>query len=170
MSVPVPMDFSWDGEVMKPLHPKLADKQFVVGEVYRFEVLEERSAASHRFYFVSIAEAHKNLSEELTLQHPTPEHLRKWALIKAGYRDERSVVCSSKAEALRMAAFIQPMDEYAVILCKGSAVTVYTAKSQSMKAQGKKDFEASKNAVLDIVAALIGVDRDTLTANAEKAA
>lgn len=170
MSAPIPMDFGWDGEVMKPLHPKLADKQFVCGENYRLEIREDRSGPSHRQYFASITEAHKNLSEELTLQHKTPEHLRKWALVKSGYHDERSVVCSSKAEALRLAAFIQPMDEYAVILCKGSAVTVFTAKSQSMKAMGKADFQQSKDAVLDIIAALIGTDRDTLTANAEKAA
>lgn len=170
MSAPIPMDFNWNGEVFTPIHPKLADKHFVVGECYRLEVIEDRSAASHRFYFACLNEAHKNLSEELAQRFPTMDHLRKWALIRSGHRDEKSFVCSSRAEALRFATFLRPMDDFSVVITSESAVTVFTAKSQSMRSQGKKSFEESKSAVLDIVSALIGTDRETLTANAEKAA
>ena len=171
MSAPIyPVAFRWDGEAMLPLHPRIADKQYVVGEIYRLEPREERSQASHNFYFASIAEAHANLNDDLAERFPTPDALRKFALIRAGFRDERSIVAASKAEALRLAAFIKPMDAYAVVTVKDAVVVVYTAKSQSIKAMGKEDFEKSKAAVLDIVAQMIGTTAPTLQKNAGRAA
>lgn len=165
-----PMDFSWDGENFVPRVPRLADKHYVVGLSYRLVPHEERSMRSHRFYFASVNEAWKNLPEDMADRFPTADHLRKYALIKSGYRDERSIVCSSKAEALRVGAFIRPMDEYAVVVVRDAVVTVYEAKSQSMRAMGKKTFGASKEAVLDTVASMIGTTPGTLTANAGAAA
>ena len=147
-----------------------ADAQWVVGERYSVEIRQERSAASHRAYFASIAEAWQNLPEDLAERFPTPDALRKFALIRAGFRDERSIVAASKAEALRLAAFIKPMDAYAVVTVKDAVVVVYTAKSQSIKAMGKEDFEKSKAAVLDIVAQMIGTTAPTLQKNAGRAA
>jgi hypothetical protein len=92
----------------------------------------------------------------------SPEHLRKYALVKAGYHDKRSIVCSSRAEALRLASFIRPMDDFAVIGTNGPVVTVLTAKSQSMKAMGRKEFQASKDAVLNVLAEMIGTTREAL--------
>lgn len=161
-----PMIFTWDGEVMRPQHPRIADQEYVVGEVYRLAPYEERSGASHNHYFAALTEAWQNLPEDLMEQYPTAEVLRKKMLIKAGYRDERSIVCASKAEANRIAVFIIPIDPYAVVIVRGNVVQYLTAKSQSMRAMGKADFEASKQAVLDAVAELIGVGRQTLEDNA----
>ena len=71
----------------------------------------------------------------------------------------RSIVASSKAEALRVAAFIRPVDEFAVVTVIEAVVTIYTAKSQNMRAMGKKGFRASADAVLDFVSAMIGTSR-----------
>lgn len=152
--------FNWDGEVMRPATgewARRADKVFVVGERYRLVEEHERSSISHRHYFASVEESWGNLPENIAEQWPTSEHLRKWALVKAGYADERSIVCSSKAEAQRVAAFIKPMDAYAVVTVREAVVRVYTAKSQSMRAMGRADFQASKTAVLDILAGLVAV-------------
>jgi len=165
-----PLAFQWDGEAMKPRHPGLADRHFVVGEIYRLAPVEERSASSHRHYFASINEAWKNLPDELAERFPSPEHLRKYALIRAGYRDERSIVAASKTEALRLAGFIRPMDDFAVVTVSNAVVTVYTARSQSVRAMGKADFQASKDAVLSHIASMIGVDSGDLQRNAEAAA
>jgi hypothetical protein len=162
MSAPSPLVFQWSGDAMIPAIPRLADKQYVVGERYRLAPVEERSLATHNHFFASVADAHANLPEDAAERFPTPDHLRRWALIKAGYRDERSIVCASKAEAQRIAAFVKPMDDYAVIVARDAVVMVLTAKSQSMKAMGKKDFAASKEAVLAIVAELIGAKPDQL--------
>lgn len=166
-----PIIYQWSGEAMEPLprFRKLCDQQFCVGEQYRMEAREERSMASHNFYFASIHEAWSNLPEDQAERFPSAEHLRKYALIRAGFRDERSISCASKAEALRVAAFIKPIDDYAVVIARDALVVVYTAKSQSVRAMGKADFQASKDAVLDVIAGLIGVAPDAL-AEAGKAA
>lgn len=164
-----PLDFTWTGEAMVPRHPKAADRLFVVGEVYPLAAHEERSSATHRHYFALINEAWQSLPEGMADRFPTADHLRKWALIKAGYRDERSVVCASKAEAQRVKAFVRPIDDYAVVVASEAVVIVYTAKSQSMKAMGKAEFQASKVAVLDTIASLIDVTPETLTRQQEPA-
>lgn len=157
-----PLAFHWDGDAMSPKLPKLADKFYVVGEVYRLAPHEERSAVSHRHYFASINEAHNNLPEEIADRLPTPEHLRKFALIKAGYCEARPMAFPTKGEAMKAAAFIRPIDDFAVVDVDGVVVTVYTAKSQSMRAMGKKVFQKSKEAVLQVIAELIGTDPTTL--------
>lgn len=163
----VPIIFTWQGDVMVPLErfSKLCNREFVVGESYPLVIQEARSAETHRHYFACIAEAWKNLPENVAERWPTSEHLRKWALVQAGFRDERSIVCASKAEALRVAAFIRPIDEYAVVIVSEATVIEYRAKSQSTRAMGKKEFQDSKQKVLDIVSGLIGVE----TAHLERA-
>jgi hypothetical protein len=125
-----------------------------------------RSRRSHNHFFAQVAEAWQQLPENLADEFASPEHLRKWALIKAGFRDERKFVASSPEEAQSIAAFIAPMDDYAVITVSGCVVTVYTAQSQSIPAMGGRDFQASKNAVFEVIARLIGVTTDELSKQA----
>lgn len=167
-----PVYFTWDGESMAPMprFAKLCDKQYVVGETYCLVPHEDRSANSHRHYFASLRNAWLNIPEDLTERFPTSEHLRKFALIKAGYADQRQFVCGSKAEALRLSTFLSPMDSYAVVTVQNAVVNVFTAQSQSTKAMGRKEFAESKNRVLDIVAGLIEVAPQTLSAEAGRAA
>jgi len=157
---------------MEPLRGfgSVCEEAFTIGEVYRLELASQRSQATHNHYFAAIADAWDNLPEGLAEQLPTAEHLRKYALIKAGYHDERSIVTSSKAQAQRLAAFVKPMDEYAVVVVSRCVVTVYTAKSQSMRAMGARAFNASKQKVLDVIAGLIGTSSDELQQAAGKAA
>lgn len=162
------MLFEWDGEAMvpRPGFAKRCDEMYTVGEIYRMEVREERSFISHRHFFASVHEAWLNLPEDLSERFATPDHLRKYALIKAGFRDERSFACGSKAEAVKLAAFLQPFDDYAVVVVRESTVISYTAKSQSMKAMGKADFQRSKDAVLAVCAEMIGVQPQALESRA----
>lgn len=156
----------WDGEHLSPVGKtwaSRADKTLVVGERYYVDVQLERSQASHNFYFAAVHDAWSNLRDDAAMQFPTAEHLRKYALVKAGFRDERSIVAATRAEALRIAAFIKPMDDFAIVTVFGAVVVVHAAKSQSARAMGKDEFERSKTAVLDIVAGLIGTDAGTLS-------
>jgi hypothetical protein len=153
-----------------PKSGRLADRYFVVGQTYPLIVHEERSTASHSHYFAAVNEAWKNLPEDEAERFPTSEHLRKWALIKAKYADERSVVCSTKAEAQRVAAFVKPLDDYAVVIVSGATVSMFTAKSQSARAMDKAEFQKSKQDVLDIVAAMIQVTPKELSSNVGAAA
>jgi hypothetical protein len=167
---PKPLYFKWQNGVMHPVHPQAAERQYTAGELYRLVPEAERSQTSHKHYFACVMEAWKNLPEQYAERFPTSEHLRKWCLVKAGYADERSIVCESEAEAQRVGAFVKPMDDYAVVVVKENVVTVYNAKSQSVRAMGPKDFQKSKQDVLDILAEMVGVTADELGANASKAA
>lgn len=167
-----PMLFHWTGEAMVPASAfwaRKADQEYVVGENYKLIEHHDRSANSHRHYFASIADAHGNLPDELLEQYPTPEHLRKRALVFKGYRDERTIVCATAAEAQRVGAFIKPMDDFAVVTVRDAVVRVWTAKSQSTKAMGAKDFQQSKSDVLDFIDDLLGVERGS-TARSQEAA
>lgn len=166
------LEYLWDGEAMQVIarHQRIADKQFVIGQRYRLDISEERSPSSHSHFFAAVSEAWKNLPEDEAERFPTGEHLRKYALIRAGFADQRSIVCASKAEAQRVAAFIKPCDEFALVTAVERVVTIYTAKSQSFRAMGKADFQASKEAVLEVLAAMVGVKSEALSENAGRAA
>ena len=168
-----PIVCAWDGEHLTPVGQtwaRRADAQWVVGERYYVEIRQERSQASHRAYFASINEAFQNLPEDVAERFPSPDALRKYALIKAGYCNSDSIVAGSKAEAQRLAAFVRPREQFAVVTVKDAVVTVYTAHSQSVRAMGKAYFEKSKAAVLDIVAQMIGTTAPALERNAGAAA
>lgn len=160
--------FRWDGEAMYPIkaHARRAGAEFVVGETYTMTPVEERSAQSHRHYFACIQQAWANLPDVALEQFPTSEHLRRFALIKTGFADRREIVASSKAEAMRLAAFVRPMDGFAIVTVEGCAVTVWTARSQSMRAMGKPEFQRSKTAALEYLAQNLGVARHELEAAA----
>ena len=163
---------TWDGEKFVPQRrfAKLCDKHFVVGEQYALAEHHERSAESQGHYFAALKEAWKNLREEDATRFPSAEHLRKWALVKAGYFDVRDIACISKGEAARAAAHIRALDGYAVITISEGVVRVYTAKSQSKAAMGHQQFQESKQAVLDIVSGMVGVSSGDLRREAGRSA
>lgn len=145
-------------------HRKRAAEQFGDGQVVLMEAQEERSMRSHRFYFACLREAWQNLPESVALETwaQSTEHLRKYALIRTGFSESQTLIASSAAEASRFAAFLRPTDEFSIVLARGVEVIRFTAKSQSVKAMGAKEFQRSKVAVLEFVAGLIGVTSDQL--------
>lgn len=166
-----PTAFTWDAEarVMSPKWPRLAASRFEGGRDYLLADVEHRSDVSHRHEFAWLREAWNSLPDDLAELFPTPEHLRKRALIDAGYFNETVIDAGSNAAALRVAAFARSKDEFAVVVVRGPIVVERTAKSQSMRAMGKADFQASKTAIMEIVSALIGVDPATLQRQQEAA-
>jgi hypothetical protein len=166
-----PIQFSWDGDSFVPLarFRKTCDHEFVVGEIYRLAVQEERSAVSHNHYFACLNEIWKNLPDELAARYPSVEHLRKRALIKAGYFDERSLVLGSPEQAQAVATLVNAMDDYAVVVVRDAVIKVFTAKSQSAKAMDKREFQRSKTLVLEILADLIGVELRAVADHAKSA-
>lgn len=173
MSEPGPILAVWDGEAFVPLGPvqaRRADDQYVVGERYRMAPFAERSKRSHDHYHACVQEAWKNLPAELADRFASSDHLRKWALIKCGYRDERQIVCDTEDDARKLAAFGRGMDGYAVIVVRANVVIIYTAQSQSMRAMRKAAFQSSKDAVLNLLSEMIGTDAASLSANTELAA
>jgi hypothetical protein len=159
--MPAPLSYVWEGDCFRPLRhcQKECDRLYTIGERYLLEEVHERSAKSHAQFFAALKTGWLSLPDHLAQQFPTSESLRKYALIRTGFRDERSIAASSRAEALRLASFIRPIDDHAIVTVTGSLVVVYTAKSQSYRQMGKDEFQRSKQAVLDFVDDLLNVAR-----------
>lgn len=168
-----PLLFQWTGDSMAPLgrHAARCDAEFTIGEIYRCEVIAERSMRSHRHFFATVHEAWLNLPDHLALQFANDSTLRKHALIMKGYRKERKLALSSPEEARKVAAFLKPRggDEYSIVSVNGSVVIEWTAMSQSKRDMGGPTFQKSKDDVLDFIADLIGVETSELAAHGEAA-
>lgn len=159
-----PLWFRWNGAVMVPTRVELAARQFRPDGHYLLEAHHERSYQRHKAYFASLHHAWSSLRVD---DFPTPEHLRKFALIRCGYYDERVLFCDNPQSAERTAAFIRPMDDFAIVIRDNNLVRVETAKSQSYKAMGRDEFNQSMEDVLNYVAGLIGVSTEDLIAQGE---
>lgn len=161
---PFPIRFAWDGEHLVPAShywAREADKRYVVGETYTMDEIHVRSHQTHAHYFACIRAAWDSLPDHLQPQFPSPEHLRKFALIKAGYCTQVQHGCKSAAEASRLAAAIRPYDTYQLVVIdpeRPTIVTVYHALSQDHRSMDKRKFQESKEAVLRWIGDLIGAD------------
>lgn len=153
-----PCAFEWDGEAMKPLQPKRADAFYTVGERYIMVPVCHRSDATHRHEFAWLREAWINLPEALADQYPTTEHLRKRALIDAGYYDETIVDAGTAAAAVRVSAAFRSIDDFSLVIVRGPYVIRRTAKSQSKRAMGAAEFQKSKTAIMEVIAKMLGVE------------
>lgn len=159
----------WDGATFTP-EPKfriIATRQFIKDGVYILEGHEPASHADRGHYFATIKEAWSNLDADATARYPTPEHLRKWALVKAGWRKDNFTVCDSVDRATQLAAFIRRLDDYAVVVVEGNVVRTYVARSQKIGRpedgkMTKEEWRQSKQDVLDILSNKIGVTRKAL--------
>lgn len=98
-----PILCTWDGEAFRPHphHHNAVNAQFVVGQTYIMAEMQERSIASHQHEFASLRDAWANLPENISADFPTPEHLRKRALVETGWYHQNDIVCSTNAEAIR---------------------------------------------------------------------
>ena len=164
-----PLPYVWNGQAMVPEQKftALARRQFTKDARY---VLEPHHPVSHKergHYFASIREAWGNLSPEAVARYPDPEHLRKWALIKSGWRKENYTVCDSEERADVLAAFLRKLDSLAVVVVEGKVVRTYLARSQKVGRpedgyMTDEEWKRSKQDVLDILSNQIGVTRKQL--------
>lgn len=167
-----PLQFRWTGDSFEPVSPqvaRIADERYVIGEVYRLAEMRERTEKSHRHFFATIHEGWLQLPERIT-RFPTSEHLRHYALIKAGFCHSQSIVCLSPAEAVKIASFMRPNDPFAVIEVDGRTITRFTARSQSYDEMDAATFQQAKEKVLEIIASMIGITVQQLARNAARAA
>ena len=142
-----------------PRYANVAKRQFVEGHEYVLEQASERSMASHSQFFAALNDYFDNLPETIAARWPTANHFRRWLLCETGWFDEKEFDLISEKHAKALAAFIRTEDDYARIVVRNKKVIVRRAKSQSLKAMGKEDFQKSKNDVLDLAAQFVGVPR-----------
>lgn len=159
MSDVLPMRYEGEG-MFRCLHPKRVKLE--PGEVHGWQMAENRSAKSHDHFFACVNEAWKSLPEEMADDFPSPEHLRKWSLIKAGFCSETRIVCANNSEAMTLATKAKVMDRFSLVAIDGKTVTIWTADSQRKDAMSRKAFQEAKERALHIISELIGTDAASL--------
>lgn len=172
MSASPPLPCMFDGEAFRPVGSflRVAKTHFGEGEIVTLAVWEERSEATHRHEFAWLREAWMNLPDGLAEEYPSPEHLRKRALIATGWCHVRDYPCASKAEAERLRATLRrELDDYTVVVRQGDVVRVCRAKSQARSKMAKDKFQQSKTDILNYVAGLLEVSPDQLSKQTEAA-
>ena len=165
MHKPQPLNFKYANGAMWPVRPDAAERVYDAGKTYRLVEYTERSGKSHRHFFAVLRNAWDNLPEELAGRFPSPEHLRSYALIKAGFYNERHIDLATRTDAIQVASFIEPFDEFAIIVTDETLVTIYTPKSQSARSMGAKEFQASKDKVFGVLAKMLNITVDALVSN-----
>lgn len=170
---PLSMAFKWRGGAFHPVARFLgqACETFVPDATYWLNVEAERTERSHDHQFAWVAEAWKSLPENLADDYPTAEHLRKRALVAAGYFDEQAIDAGNNTAALRVAQGIRsfPGESFSLVIVRGPFVIVRRPKSQSHRAMGGKVFQESKTAILGVIADLLGVEPEALNRQREAA-
>ena len=153
------------------LHDRLGE-----GQVVHVDLDPERSAKSHRHQFGFVRVAWDNLPEQLKGAPfaKSADTLRKHALIACGYCETRMVAVGDTRRAERTASVIREsiraLSVYAVVSAEGPVIYIHTPLSQSLKAMGGVRFQESKQAILEWLADLIGVEPDRLAATKRKVA
>lgn len=154
--------YEWTGEAMVPLQRfhNLANAEFIVHERYRCEVQEDRSWVSHKHQFAWLHDAWLSLPEDVAGRFLNEDQLRKHALIAGGFCDSTTVPCATRAEAERWYKHLRSREPDTVVSIKGTVLVQFTAWSQSRRAMDAKTFQRSKQAVLDYVDDLLGIERE----------
>jgi len=136
--------------------------------------LEESSHESRGHYFAVLRKAFDNLPEAWGDTFTSSEVLRKWCLIRAKYCHTKQIVCDSAREAQRWKAIVvaqlRNLEDYAEVSATKNIVTIVTAESQRMKVMGRRRFQDSKQAVLEILAVMLGVTVEQLNEESKKEA
>ena len=165
----------WEGDEFKPVNhavQRTCDKQYVVGQIYRMDEVSERSEESHRQEFAYIDEAFLTMPEHLSDQFSSATALRKKALIDCGFYHETIIDAGTPQAALEVSAFIRKRDEFAYVVVRDHIVVMREAKSQKKRGpdrMNKAEFQKSKQAILEYIAALLDVTPEALLANAKEA-
>jgi len=172
---PLAMAFKWNAaeqtfRVARRFEATAAET-FVDDATYWLNVEAERTEKSHDHQFAWVTEAWKTLPENLTDDYPTPDHLRKRALIVSGYYDEQVIDAGNNAAALRVCAGVKafPGEGYSHVVVRGPFVVIRRPKSQSFRAMGGKVFQESTTAIMGVIADLLGVAPETLSRQREPA-
>jgi hypothetical protein len=130
----------------------------------------ERSDIEHGFYFAVVEAAWMNLGPELAERYKTAKALRKQMLLKAGFFDEKIILCEDREQAERTAVIAETLNPDAIVKIVGDTVVQWSAESQSYEAMGRGRFRRSKRAVLEELAEMLGVTVDQLTKTTRNAA
>ena len=155
----------WDGEgFFLPTVSKMKCKETLKpGETVALEIKRPRHLAMHRRFMAMVTDYHDNLPESLANAPfaASPDHLRKYALIRCGFADTITHTAKSEAEARRVEETFQSMrgDTFALVYRQGLIVYRSVALSQAFAKMNQKQFRESSERIEEFLATLVGGKR-----------
>lgn len=131
-----------------------------------------RSGPDHRRFFALIQAAFEQWPETHDFQPDTAEHLRKWLLCTAGFRERVDIAVPfaddepavAKLAAIAIQSALEAAGAYAFVRPdpKGGRVAVYKARSIAWDKIGQKEFAEIRTAIEEIIEAELRVSPDQL--------
>lgn len=147
---------------------KRCDEQYVIGETYCMDPIDEAQAGRDRFYHAALREIWLNLPEQYDGQFPHCDDFRKWCLIHCGFATKARIPCGSVKTAQALLPHITP-NEFAIIELEGAIIVITKAKSQKMRGgMDKAERQRSYDETLAFAQSLIGVDSASLEQRAKE--
>lgn len=153
----VPMIYEGNGKFSASsiYHKMRCEKMFGAGQEITFEELGDRNMNRHRMYFARLKELWLTLPESMAEDFPSPEALRKFALVRTGYCTQKKIVCRSNQDAIETAAFIESLGTYVICEVVMRVLTIWVPQSQAVRNMGKSEFDKSVTDVLDYCERLV---------------
>lgn len=139
-------------------HRGRGDRELVIGETMTWEIVHQRSSETHRHLFACLKNAWENLPEDLAVQFPSPEALRKWGLIQIGHCTMTRLAFANNTEAMKAATLMREIDGYSEIGVNGNTVVMRRARSIAVRAVSSAEFKEIKDKLLTTLSQLIGAD------------
>lgn len=163
----------WTGSAYEPataFWQRVISEQTPIGAVewQEFSPDDEVSDAERAAFFAQVGEAWKNLPDDLAARYPSPDHIRKRALVTTGHCDITDHVCESEHE-IGMIQRFAARNEYAVLVRKDMVIRELVPKSMKKGGMTKKEFREAAEDVRRVLSELLGVDIETLRAHTEPA-
>lgn len=148
-------------KVMVPImrFATLCGRQFELDEDYPLGPVEGIPSRSRAAIFAQVHDTWNNLPES-DKRFPSDEHLRKTALVKAGWATHSQTNWKTKADARQHAVDLRKVDAFAVISVHGEGdswtVDVWVAKSIAAGQISADEFREVKKKALAWLASLTG--------------
>lgn len=149
---------------------RLCNRQFELEEDYALGPVDNVPGRSRASFFMSVHNAWDSLPEDSDEVFASEEHLRKRALVKAGWADHSVTNWKTKADARRHAVDLRKIDGYAVIAVNGEGdswtVDVWVARSIAAGQIKGEEFKGVKMRAERWLASLSGCTTEELKAAA----
>lgn len=167
----------WDGErfTPEPQDARRARGFFIAGNAYVLDADDPISHKERSFYHAQIKDAWDNLNDITKASLGSADNLRKWALIKSGWRVENQVFGPDRAWAIWTEHFHKKRSgEYTTVITTAPenesdlwSVKILQARTQKVgnPEEGymtREEWKQSKDDVLFVVSQMIGVSKGTL--------
>lgn len=137
-----------------------------------------RSPADHRRFFGLIRATFHHWPEFHDFAPDNEEHLRKWLLCKAGYRDVTMIpveFADDQPGLMRLITIaaesaVKAAGGYAFMRPHGDGIAVFAAKSIKWDTLDQKQFNAIRDAVESVIEAETGLKPDEILKQTHEAA